>query len=327
MKEISESAGSHMELVAGNWTGNCPIHHGDNPTAFVIYGDKDKERWVCYSGDCGHGDIIDLYMAIHKCDFMTAYKELSGELKLDPVEMVRITTERAQAAEKALEDKISKAKKALEELRQAQRWINYHVNLFYNEDARKIWRNKGIPDNWQDIFELGYTDNFSIKTDEGYWNTPTLTIPIFDVGRVPINIRHRLIKPYKPNDKYRPDRPGLAAAPLICDPDNGWDLEHVLVCEGEIKSMVTYFTLDSAKWQVIGLPGKNFTGNLVEKLSGHAVWVCLDPDADEQAKILAKALHGKWIKLPMKIDDAITSGKLKKDGIKKLIREARRDYD
>lgn len=39
-------------------TGNCPVHGGDNPTAFVV--DRAKNLWFCFSG-CGRGgDVIEL---------------------------------------------------------------------------------------------------------------------------------------------------------------------------------------------------------------------------------------------------------------------------
>lgn len=39
-------------------TGPCPVHGGDNPTAFVV--DRKKDVWFCFSG-CGRGgDVIDL---------------------------------------------------------------------------------------------------------------------------------------------------------------------------------------------------------------------------------------------------------------------------
>lgn len=109
----------------------------------------------------------------------------------------------------------------------------------------------------------------------------------------------------------------------MCDPDEGWGLDHILVCEGEIKAAVTYITLDSPKWQVIGIPGKTWKGDLLDKLKDHQVWVCLDPDANAEAKDMAGKLKGRVIYLPGKIDDAIIGRKLDKESIRKLIRDAR----
>ncbi len=312
-----------LKYTCGEWRGCCPIHRGSDETAFVIYKDAGKEKWKCFSGDCGSGDIIDFYQKIYDCDFITAYKELGGDNKSDPKTAALIALERAKRAEKELEDSIKRAQSVLEELRASQSWIKYSENLFNNQDARRIWRNKGIPDNWQDIFQLGYNPEFHVSTQDGLWTTPTLTIPIFEQGRELINVRHRLLNPYKPTDKYRPERAGLQSAPFLSDPDLGWELDHVLVCEGEIKAAVTYLTLDSPKWQIIGIPGKTWKGNLIDKLKGHQVWICLDPDAGKEAIDLAKATGGKIISLPMKIDDAITQQLLNKKTIRKLIIDAR----
>lgn len=316
---------TRLRFSNNEWRGCCPLHNGSDETAFVIFKDGGKERWKCFSGDCGSGDIVDFYKILKGCDFLTAYKELGGDTQPDPQEAARIMLERSKRAEKELEEKIKQAQEALEDLRKTQSWLRYNENLETNPDARRIWRSKGIPDNWQDIFQLGYNPSFRVAVSDGYWTTPTITIPIFDAGRELINVRHRLLNPFKPTDKYRPDRPGLQSAPFMCDPDEGWELDHVLVCEGEIKAAVTYITLDSPKWQVIGIPGKTWKGNLIEKLKGHQVWICLDPDATDKAKELAKETKGRIIRMPIKIDDAINQGIINKSELRLMIKNARSD--
>ncbi len=43
--------------------GNCPIHKGDNPSAFSV--DLEKNLWNCFTR-CGGGSVIDLLMEIEK---------------------------------------------------------------------------------------------------------------------------------------------------------------------------------------------------------------------------------------------------------------------
>lgn len=44
-------------------SGSCPIHNGDNPTAFNV--SLEKNLWNCFT-HCGGGSVIDLLMAIEK---------------------------------------------------------------------------------------------------------------------------------------------------------------------------------------------------------------------------------------------------------------------
>ena len=51
----------------------CPIHRGDNPTAFVY--DDDKGRWYCFRCGIG-GDVISLVMKSLDIDFKAALQWL-----------------------------------------------------------------------------------------------------------------------------------------------------------------------------------------------------------------------------------------------------------
>ena len=42
----------------------CKIHGGDNPTAFCW--NKNNNLWICYTGDCGGGDVFTLIEQIQK---------------------------------------------------------------------------------------------------------------------------------------------------------------------------------------------------------------------------------------------------------------------
>ena len=156
--------------------------------------------------------------------------------------------------------------------------------------------------------------------------TPTLSIPIFDTGEYPVNIRHRLLNPLTPNDKYRPEKAGLKATPFICDPELHFTADKILVCEGEVKSMVAYITLDDPSIQVIGLPGKSFHSDLVDKLKGHRVVICLDPDAQEEANQLAKGCGGQVLQLRGKIDDVILEDRLGKYSLRNMLQDAKKPY-
>lgn len=47
-----------------NLKSTCPIHEGDNPTAFSVRVNEGK--WKCFTGMCGSGDVVDLHRALTK---------------------------------------------------------------------------------------------------------------------------------------------------------------------------------------------------------------------------------------------------------------------
>lgn len=323
LTEIAQKAGAVLRRHGDRWQGACPIHHGDNPTAFSIYNENGKQKWHCFTHDCGGGDVIDFVVAWRNTSLKEAIEYLGGS-SIEPAEIASITTARKQEAEIYAEKKRVEYQQALSELRQARSWEKYYLNLSSSDKYRTFWTSRGVEDVWQDIWELGYCDDFKVRTEAGSWHTPSLTIPIFGPGRELLNIRHRLLHPYKPNDKYRPERPGLGAVPFLADPDQGWELNKIMVVEGEIKAMVVYITMDYPDYQVVGIPGKSTITKILDQLKGHDVIVCLDPDAEQEASELARATSGRIVSLRMKVDDAITGGYLNKRGMRNLVSMARR---
>ncbi len=54
--------------------GPCPLHDGDNPTAFHV--NLNSGVWHCFTS-CGGGDIVDLIRRIEQCSFAEAAHHLS----------------------------------------------------------------------------------------------------------------------------------------------------------------------------------------------------------------------------------------------------------
>lgn len=53
--------------------GPCPLHRGDNPTAFHVH--RTRGIWRCFTS-CGGGDIVDLIRVIERCSFSEAARIL-----------------------------------------------------------------------------------------------------------------------------------------------------------------------------------------------------------------------------------------------------------
>jgi len=75
VRELAEEAGA----VFRRDSSRCPLHGGDNPTAFHLY--EDGRKWRCFTncpeGQNG-GDVFAFYMAWRKVDFATAKAELAA---------------------------------------------------------------------------------------------------------------------------------------------------------------------------------------------------------------------------------------------------------
>ena len=322
--QICEEAGAQFHKVyGGGYRSHCPLHRGDGENNFAIYHDAGKLKWKCYSNDCGQGDVIDFVIIWKNTDLKGAIEYLAGGKTLTIEDAAKLSTERTERAEQHKNQKAQEYKDALEDLWRAKAWESYYHNLIDNDKARGLWRDRGVPDVFQDIWQLGYCNDFIYRTNQGNATSASLVIPIYQIGKDdPINIRHRLLYPLNPTDKYRPERRGLKSAPFIADKDN--EHERVLIVEGEIKAMVTYIELDDTGLQIYGIPGKNNIGDLTSQLEGKDVYILLDPDAETEAIDTARAVRGKVINLQIKVDDAIIAGYLDAAEIRRMMKSARR---
>lgn len=322
--ELVQRYGGRLIKRGYEWRGPCVIHSGDNDNGFVVFLDGGRQKWHCFTRDCGSGDALDFIQKMHNCDFPEACRILGGKDEPDPQAIKQAAEDRATRAADNLRETIAVAQKALADLQDARSWETYHEYLEDHPDLRRQWDMRGIPEGMQNWWQLGYRASYKIHTKGGWWGTPTITIPIFEPAWNCINVRHRLLNPYSPNDKYRPERAGLGASPFIADPDVGYDCERVLVVEGEIKSMVTWLTMDDPGIQVVGIPGKGQFGKVAELIKGRTVYICFDPDATDQAEKAARLVDGRVIRLPEKIDDLIIKYGLGKGWALSLLKTARK---
>jgi hypothetical protein len=314
IRSIVESLGAEFR---GNRC-NCIIHGGDNQTSFEIF--DNGRAWNCHSRiECsryGH-DGIALLRILNNWTFQQVVQEY--DKPVDPQEAARRAAQNADRIARELQKKIEEAQKALEDLQKARRWLEYHQQM--GDGARELWRERGITDDWQNYWRFGYC--LACPT---YPPSASLTIPIFVPNEAePRNIKHRLLTPENPKDKYRPEKSGLPAMPFYGD--NVLPIEaadRVILVEGEIKAAVTFATLNYDSWQVIGMPGKDAFKSLPD-LSGHdGIWLIPDPDGLEQWGKFAKTVSGRVISLPGKIDDMINAGAINKADLCGMLDQARR---
>lgn len=73
----------HLKRRGHRLQGPCPLHHGDNRTAFRV--DLQRDLWRCFTS-CGGGDVVDLTRRILGCDHSEAARHLRG-LLCDPARL------------------------------------------------------------------------------------------------------------------------------------------------------------------------------------------------------------------------------------------------
>lgn len=84
LEQIAQQAGTKLHRRGGELRGICPLHKGDNPTAFTVYKDSSgHERWRCYTKCNAGGDAIDFVQRWHNLDFIGAVKYLAEYFHLD----------------------------------------------------------------------------------------------------------------------------------------------------------------------------------------------------------------------------------------------------
>lgn len=317
--ELAERAGAKFRHVGNEWRSHCPLHGGDDPTAFAVYEKDGKELWQCFSGTCGGGDLISFVQVWQNKDFKGACAFLGGDVLSDPAAMEKSARERHELAAQRAESARLEEEARRKELQREQRHLYYHEHML--DWMRQAWIQRGIDESWQGFWYLGGCESFDI----GGYCTPTLTIPIFDPARVVLNIKHRLLKPQNPKDKYRPEKSGLGPCPpFLAIPEMGYDGHTVWVIEGEIKAMVCATRTPTTDWQYIGVPGRSQYKSLIEKLFGKNVIVVPDPGAERDAADFCKRVNGRYLPVNEKIDDMMLANGLGANWLLAMSKQARR---
>ena len=127
---------------------------------------------------------------------------------------------------------------------------------------------------------------------------------------------------------------GIDVPDYLAIPTMGYDGEFVIVVEGAKKAMVTWSKAPT-ETQVIGVSTQGTYRQLEEKLKGKVgkrVIVIPDPDKVTeknekvltQSRDLARAVGGKILRVPEKIDDYIIRAGMSPNSFYKLLQQARR---
>lgn len=198
------------------------------------------------------------------------------------------------------------AEQALEILRSSHLWQRYNENL--DDTTRGIWRGRGIPDSLQDYWQLGYDAAHKFWKNGAEFTNATITIPIFDERWQALNIKHRLMNPPDHYGKYRYELRGASGGYLFRTEPSESLAGHVVVVEGEVKSMVVAVRGGSKMGAIVGIPGTNPGPEVLALLKeADRVTLVMDPGAKAAGIKIAKSIgiaKCRLLETVQKIDDA-----------------------
>jgi len=193
--------------------------------------------------------------------------------------------------QKAVDKRLS----ALERMVRTKEHILFHELLRKNDEAREWWWQQGIFDEAIERWLLGYCPKCPTDREQ----RPSYTIPVFQNGKL-VNIIHRLHGTNK--DKYRPHIAGLGSRLFNADLLKR-DISDIYIVEGAKKVIV----LAQNYIDAVGICGKtNFKPWWAKSFKKfRKVYVCLDPDAVEDAIRIARMIgeNARVVRLPYKPDD------------------------
>ena len=197
----------------------CPIHNGDNPTAFVV---NDKFLWSCHTGDCGNGDVFTFIEKMEDVDFINATKKLAEILDLNINGM--IIAERKNTQKKDLENflKYISSKKKQE------------VNVYTPKaELVKVKTFRNYNKSTLEHFEVMYTKEICIDRKDGtsFKLYERIYIPIYEDGKlIGASLRKRRAKD---NPKWFHVPQTIKIGSVLYNKDNiNTSDEYVIVVEG-----------------------------------------------------------------------------------------------
>lgn len=151
---LVEEAGGHPRRVGTTWRAACPLHGGDNETAFVVYPGRDgRQRWHCFTGCQTGGDAIDFYMRWQGVDFLTALQALAARAGLS----LDLSPEHRQALEER-----ERFRAALSRLA-----VHYQEHLWRQPHALAYAHARGWDDEILRDEGLGFADD-AVPPDMGH---------------------------------------------------------------------------------------------------------------------------------------------------------------
>ena len=289
----------------------CPIHNGDNPTAFVI---NEDFLWSCHTGGCGAGDVFTFIEQMEDLDFPKAVKKVAEILEIDIENL--IIAERKNDYLKEVEKflkyiKSKKKKKTLDEY--VPKAELTQVRSFRNFDEKTLQK-----------FELKYAKEIELdKKDGGTFRLyERLVIPIY-VNDVQIGVSIRKIRA-KDNPKWFHAPHTMETGNILYNIDNCKNDSEIIVCEG----MFDVWSWYEAGYNAICTFGAHLSEEQYRMLlrTGKNIIWCYDGDnvgleATKKAVQMMKYKTNQWV---IHLPEGADPGNCSPDDLRELYKQKER---
>lgn len=211
----------------------CPIHKGDNPTAFVV---NEDFLWACHTSDCGAGDVFTFVEVMEDIGFPQAVKKVADILGIDINNL--IIAERKNDYLKDVErfiKYIKSKKKRKEETKE------YEVNA----ELHSVKKFRNFKEETLRHFDLTLAKEINLEKKDGGTFTlyNRLVIPIIKDG-IRIGVSLRKIKA-SDNPKWFHAPHTMKTGELLYNLDECQKYDVIIVCEG---------MFDVWRWREAGYP-------------------------------------------------------------------------
>lgn len=221
---LAEQAGAHFRKAGKGFSSTCPIHHGDNPTAFHVYiGDDGFQHFRCFTrSECNRNgsDVIAFMMTLNNWDFKQALEQMGGKAYAPaPRPAQPIPTPPAIVLPGATW--------------QVQRWqeiTQATLSLEYDQPAQ-IARDYLHTRSLEYATWLVYQFGFGLV-----YNRPAIVIPWWDSAKTITAVKYRFIDDLAKRDPGR--RFGMAegSKPILFGLHLAGGQDTLLLCEGEFNA-------------------------------------------------------------------------------------------
>lgn len=289
----------------------CPIHNGDNPTAFVI---NEDFLWSCHTGGCGAGDVFTFIEQMEDLDFPKAVKKVAEILEIDIENL--IIAERKNDYLKEVEKflkyiKSKKKKKTLDEY--VPKAELTQVRSFRNFDEKTLQK-----------FELKYAKEIELdKKDGGTFKLyERLVIPIY-VNEVQIGVSIRKIRA-KDNPKWFHAPHTMETGNILYNIDNCKNDSEIIVCEG----MFDVWSWYEAGFNAVCTFGAHLSEEQYRMLlrTGKNIIWCYDGDnagleATKKAVQMMKYKTNQWV---IHLPEGADPGNCSPDDLRELYKQKER---
>jgi DNA primase len=146
---LAERAGAKFTHPhSANPRSVCPLHGGDNPTAFSVYTENGRQLWKCHTGpQCGGGDAIHFVRQWRKLDFLDAVRWLATDTSI-ALESLGFTPQAVQEH--------ARRERRADVLELAAKY--YQARFWRHTGAQAYARGRGFNDDILRCAGFGYSD-------------------------------------------------------------------------------------------------------------------------------------------------------------------------